>query len=68
MTKADLADMLERFIGDAPGCEDWEWDDFTSVRANPELEPYRQRLLAEVDPPAGIASVRQMIVELRNNA
>jgi hypothetical protein len=68
MTKAELADMLERFIGEAPGCGDWEWDDFTSVRAEPALEPYRQRLLKEASPPGNQAEVRQIIAELRADA
>jgi hypothetical protein len=42
--------MLRRFLGDGPDCGPWEWDDFVSVRAEPELEPYRQRLLKEVHP------------------
>jgi hypothetical protein len=67
LTKADLADLLERFIGDAPGCGEWEWDDFTSVRSTSELEPYRQRL-AEVDPPKGQDVIRHIILELRANA
>jgi len=67
MTKADLASMLERLLGDAPGCGDWEWDDFVSVGAEPELEPFRRRL-AEVDPPTGKAAIRQIILELRTNA
>jgi hypothetical protein len=69
MTKAELADMLERFIGDKPGGEPWDWDDFTSVRASPELEPYRQRLLEEENqPPGNEAAMRQIIAELRTNA
>ena len=67
LTRADLANLLERFIGDAPGCGEWEWDDFTSVRSAPELEPYRQRL-AEVDPPKGEDVIREIILELRTNA
>ncbi len=67
MTKAELADMLERFLGDLPGCGEWEWDDFVSTGAEPELEPFRQRL-AEVRPPAGEPAIRQIILELRTNA
>ena len=68
-SKADLATMLERFIGDAPGCGDYEWDDFTSVRATPELEPYRQRLLQEENsPPGNERELRQIIAELRADA
>jgi hypothetical protein len=69
MTRAQLAEMLERFIGDKPGCGDWEWDDFTSVPAEPELEPYRLRLLAEEAwPPGNQAEVRHIISELRADA
>jgi hypothetical protein len=61
--------MLERFIGDAPGGGKWDWDDFTSVRAEPELEPYRQRLLREENqPPGNEAELREMIAELRADA
>ena len=61
MTKADLADMLDRFIGNAPGCGDWDWDDFTSSSLEPDLEPFRQRLLAEVDPLLGRDSERELV-------
>ncbi|MDZ4274883.1 MAG: hypothetical protein U0995_02510 [Erythrobacter sp.] len=53
MNKAELASLLRRFIGDAPDCGNWEWDDFVSVSAEPELEPYRLRLLNEVAPLLG---------------
>jgi hypothetical protein len=69
MSKLELAEMLERFIGDKPGGGAWDWDDFTSVRASPELEPYRQRLLEEENqPPGNEAVVRKIIAELRTNA
>jgi|GEM_PF-4314204 len=69
MSKVELAEMLERFIGDKPGFGDWEWDDFTSVPAEPALEPYRLRLLAEeASPPGNRAEVRQVIAELRADA
>jgi hypothetical protein len=61
MTKADLADMLDRFIGDAPGCGDHEWDDFTSTSAETELEPFRQRLLTEIDPLIGCHDQREQV-------
>jgi len=68
-SKADLVAMLERFVGDAADCGDYEWDDFTSVRATPELEPYRQRLLLEENaPPGNEREVRQIIAELRADA
>ncbi|WP_379553107.1 hypothetical protein [Qipengyuania sp. DGS5-3] len=53
MTRAELASMLRRFVGDEPDCGDWEWDDFVSVRAQPNLEPYRLRLLEDVHPHLG---------------
>ena len=69
MTKLELADMLERFIGDAPGGGKWDWDDLTSVRAEPEPEPYRQRLRQEENqPPGNEAELREMIAELRADA
>ena len=76
MTKLELADMLDRFAGNASDCGDWEWDDFTSVGADSELEPYRQRLLSEVDPllsqseNASLLKARldQIITELRADA
>ena len=45
--------MLRRFVGDEPDCGEWEWDDFISLRAEPEIEPYRQRLLKDVHPHLG---------------
>jgi hypothetical protein len=45
--------MLRRFVGDKPDCGEWEWDDFISVRAAPDVEPYWQRLLQEVHPHLG---------------
>ncbi|TKD52023.1 hypothetical protein [Sphingomonas baiyangensis] len=65
MTRFDLADTLERFVGDAPHCGDYEWDDFTSVKQSPELEPYRQRLLLQGDGLFDIDEIRQIIIELR---
>jgi len=57
--------MLERFVGDAPGCKDWEWDDFTSVKAEPELEGFRQRLLTKDKRPIDVTAIREIISELR---
>lgn len=66
MTHIELAEMLERFLGDEPGCGDWEWDDFTSVKAEPELEGFRQRLSkVELDKNRDLAPIRQIIKELR---
>ena len=68
-SKADLAAMLERFLGDAPGCGDHEWDDFTSVRAAPELEPYRHRLNeAFGDGWHDLEEIRRIMIELRADA
>jgi hypothetical protein len=67
MTKSGVADMLTRFVGDEPGCGDWEWDDFVSTRAEPELEPFRLRLAA-IDPSSGVPAIRQIIRELRSDA
>jgi hypothetical protein len=50
VNKAELALMLRRFLGDEANCGPWEWDDFVSARADPELEPYRLRLLKDVHP------------------
>lgn len=74
MSKADLASMLRRFVGDEPNCGDWEWDDFVSVQAEPNLEPYRLRLLVEVGENLGneakstevAVKLREMIAELEN--
>lgn len=66
MTKLELAEMLERFVGDAPGCGDRDWDDFTSTKAEPELEPFRQRLLAQGDGYFDTDAIREIISELRN--
>ena len=76
MIRAELADMLDRFARNAPDCGAWEWDDFTSVRAEPHLEPFRQRLLTEVDPllgqqdqhPVIRARLNRIISELRTDA
>ena len=57
--------MLERFVGDAPGCKDWEWDDFTSVKVEPELEGFRQRLLTKDKRPIDVTAIREIISELR---
>lgn len=57
--------MLERFVGDAPDCGKWEWDAFTSVKASPELEPFRQRLLEQGDGWMDVDEIRKIIAELR---
>jgi hypothetical protein len=66
VTKLELAEMLERFIGDTPGCGDREWDDFTSTRAEVELEPYRQRLLEQGDGLWDFDVIGEMITELKS--
>ena len=68
MTKLELADMLDRFIGDQPGCGDWDWDDFTSLKASdPEIETYRLELAA-MNPPFDAEAIRRVARELRQNA
>ncbi|MBB3981948.1 hypothetical protein GGR44_001607 [Sphingobium fontiphilum] len=62
----DLAEMLERFVGDAPNCGKWEWDNFTSVKASPELEPFRQRLLEQGDGWMDLDEIRGLIAELKS--
>jgi hypothetical protein len=69
VSRMELADMLERFIGDAPDCGDWEWDDFVSVKAESDLEPFRQKLmLASIDDKFDVPAIRQIISELKTNA
>ena len=67
MTKLELADLLDRFVGDRPNCGEWEWDDFTSVSSDPDLEPYRIRLNA-MEPPFEQEAIREIARELRQNA
>jgi len=67
MNRLTLADDLERFIGDQPGCDPHFFDDFTSTSAPSDLEPYRDRLRA-MDPPLSAyerGEIRAMIKELR---
>lgn len=66
MIRLELAEMLERFVGDAPNCGAWEFDDFTSVKAAPELESFRQRLLLEGDGLIDVQAIREIIVELKD--
>ena len=44
MTKLELAAILERFVDD-PSDSGEDFIGFTEVRAAPELEPYRRRIL-----------------------
>ena len=67
MNKFELAEMLERFVGDKPDCGPWEFDDFTSVKTSTELEPYRRQLL-EMEPPFNADEIRDLIRELRTGA
>ncbi|MBO9579763.1 MAG: hypothetical protein J7498_02625 [Sphingobium sp.] len=66
MTKLELADMLERFVGDAPNCEKWGWDDFTSVKAQDELEPFRQRPLQQGGGYMDTDEIREIIADLKS--
>jgi hypothetical protein len=69
VTKLELAAMLERFLGDTPGIGAREWDNFTTYRAEPELEPYRQRLNeAFGDGWNDSDEIRRIMIELRDNA
>ncbi|MDF0542605.1 hypothetical protein PX699_09650 [Sphingobium sp. H39-3-25] len=65
MTRIELAEMLERFVGDAPNCGEREWDAFTSAKASRELEPFRQRLLEQGDGWMDTDAIREIIAELR---
>ncbi|EQB30975.1 hypothetical protein [Sphingobium ummariense] len=58
--------MLERFVDNAPNCGEWEWDNFTSVKASPELEPFRQRLLEQGDGWMDLDEIRELIAELKS--
>jgi hypothetical protein len=69
VTKLELAEMLARFLGDAPGIGAYEWDNFTTYEAEPELEPYRHRLnQAFGDGWNDNDEIRRIMNELRNNA
>ena len=69
MTKLELAAMIERFLGDAPGIGAWEWDNFTTHKAEPELEPYRHRLNeAFGDGWNDTDELRRIMTELRADA
>jgi hypothetical protein len=71
-TKADVADIIERFLDGSGG--EWNWDDFlSSPIGNPELDQVRQRCNATRDDtytnqwcgPEGIADLRRIVAELR---
>ena len=69
MTKLELAAMIERFLGDVPGAGDREWDNFTTYKAEPELEPYRHRLNeAFGDGWNDRDEIRRIMIELRTDA
>jgi len=69
MTKLELASMIERFLGDAPGIGDREWDKFTTYNAEPELESYRHRLNeAFGDGWNDFDEIRRIMIELRADA
>lgn len=63
-TPREVAACLRAFLGGTG--DDWDWDDFTSLRiADPELESIRMRARALDLPPdeAGEAELRALIVE-----
>ena len=71
-TKAEVADIIERFLDGGGG--EWDWDDFLSIPiADPELDEVRQRCDATRDEayrnqwcdPAGFVELRRIIAELR---
>jgi hypothetical protein len=59
--------MLRRFIGDEANRDDWEWDDFVSVRAEPDLEPYRLRLMKDVHPHLGKKDMAEQVEAILRN-
>jgi hypothetical protein len=72
-TKAEVADIIERFLNGGGG--GWDWDDFLSIPiADPELDEVRQRCDATRDDgyrnqwcgSAGIAELRRIVAELRS--
>jgi hypothetical protein len=63
MTKLELADLLDRFAEDQPDCGPWN----LTILRQPQLEPYRRRLL-EVEPPFDVRAIKEMALELRSNA
>ena len=71
-TKADVADIIERFL-DGRGHK-WDWDDFLSIPvADPQLDDVRRRCNETRDDayrnqwcgPAGFAELRRVVAELR---
>lgn len=65
-TKAEVADIIERFLDDGGGR--WDWDDFLSIPiTDPERDDVRQKCAATCDDadrhqwcgPAGFAELRQ---------
>ena len=68
MTKLELAEMLERFVGD-PSDSGRNFSAFTEVKAEPELEPYRRRILeAWGDGWTDADEIRNIARELRTDA
>jgi hypothetical protein len=72
-TKAEVADIIERFLNGGGG--EWDWDDFLSIPiADSELDEVRQRCNATRDEdyrtqwcgPAGFAELRRIVAELRS--
>lgn len=72
-TKAELVDIIERFLDGTGGR--WDWDDFTSLRiTDPELDAIRVRCGQLYDEPnypgrycgpEGMVEMRRMIEKLR---
>jgi len=74
-TKAEVADIIERFLDGGSGR--WDWDDFLSIPiGDPELDEVRQRCDATRDEAyrgqwcghAGYAELRRIIAELRSRS
>ena len=72
-TKAEVADIIERFLEGNGG--QWDWDDFLSIPiADPQLDGVRQRCDATRDEaypnqwcgPAGFAELRRIVAALRS--
>lgn len=46
MSKADVAELIDKFLAGDPSLRAWEWDDFISIRnGNPEIEKIRLEVL-----------------------
>jgi hypothetical protein len=68
MTTLELAEMLEHFVQDPTDSGD-DFAAFTEVKAEPELEPYRRRILeAWGDGWNDADEIRNIARELRTDA